>query len=206
MQAKFVAEYLVDLNATQAAIRAGYSAKTAEQQGPRLLGNVGVMAAIRKAQAKRSERTNITADLVLEELAKIATAKLSDVVDWGMKQVAVGYNAKGKRLKPEDIGDAERIEYIDEPFVTPINRDDLPEHIRAAVAEVSLGKDGFKIKMHDKNAALVSIGRHLGMFKDKVEHSGTLTLEALIAESLPKLAQGVIEGEARVIGKEDDGE
>ncbi len=64
-QQVFVEEYLVDLNATQAAIRAGYSARTAEQQGPRLLGNVGVAAAIQAAMEARSERTGITQDYVL---------------------------------------------------------------------------------------------------------------------------------------------
>ena len=58
-QERFVAEYLIDLNATQAAIRAGYSAKTAEVQGPRLLGNVRVAAAIADGQAKRAERNGL---------------------------------------------------------------------------------------------------------------------------------------------------
>ena len=71
-QALFVREYLVDLNATQAAIRAGYSAKTAEQQGPRLLGNVGVKAAVAKAQAARSQRLEVKADDVLRDIARIA--------------------------------------------------------------------------------------------------------------------------------------
>ena len=72
-QARFVEEYLVDLNATQAAIRAGYSAKTAEVQGSRLLGNVKVAAAIREAQEARSERTGITQDEVIQGLKKEAT-------------------------------------------------------------------------------------------------------------------------------------
>lgn len=67
-------EYLVDLNATQAAIRAKYSAKTAEQQGPRLLGNVGVKAAIDAAMAERSKRVEIKADDVLADIARIAQA------------------------------------------------------------------------------------------------------------------------------------
>ena len=64
-QQRFVEEYLIDLNATQAAIRAGYSVKTAEQQGNRLLGNAKVAAYIALAQANRSERTEITQDYVL---------------------------------------------------------------------------------------------------------------------------------------------
>ncbi len=64
-QERFVAEYLVDLNATQAAIRAGYSEKSATAEGSRLLVNTKVAAAVAAAQAKRSERTEITQDYVL---------------------------------------------------------------------------------------------------------------------------------------------
>jgi len=67
-QARFADEYLIDLNATQAAIRAGYSEKTAEQQGNRLLGNAKVAAYIAASQAKRSERTEITQDYVLSSI------------------------------------------------------------------------------------------------------------------------------------------
>ena len=65
-QAIFVKEYLIDLNAKQAAIRAGYSAKTAEGQGSRLLRNAQVRLSVEQAQAKRSERLQITSDYVLE--------------------------------------------------------------------------------------------------------------------------------------------
>jgi len=78
-QARFVEQYLVDLNATQAAIRAGYAAKNADVQGPRLLGNVGVAAAIEKAQSKLSKKTEITIDGVIEELRKIGLAEDEDV-------------------------------------------------------------------------------------------------------------------------------
>ena len=72
-QQRFVDEYLVDLNATQAAIRAGYSARTAEQQGPRLLGNVEIVEAVQVAQQARSHRMQITQDDVLRGLRREAT-------------------------------------------------------------------------------------------------------------------------------------
>ncbi len=72
-QARFVEEYLIDLNATQAAIRAGYSKKTAKQQGQRLLTNVDVQAAVTEAKETRSERTEITQDEVIQGLKKEAT-------------------------------------------------------------------------------------------------------------------------------------
>ena len=71
-QQRFVGEYLIDLNATQAAIRAGYSGKTAEQQGPRLLGNVGVSAAIAKGQARLAAKQEITAVATTARLMAIA--------------------------------------------------------------------------------------------------------------------------------------
>ena len=66
----FVEEYLIDLNATQVAIRAGYSEKTANEQGSRLLANVSVAAAIEEAMAERSERTKVTQDYVLETIVE----------------------------------------------------------------------------------------------------------------------------------------
>lgn len=80
-QAMFVREYLLDLNATQAAIRAGYSAKTAKQQGARLLTNADVAAAVAAAKADRSERTKVDADWLLTRLADEAEADLADLYD-----------------------------------------------------------------------------------------------------------------------------
>ncbi len=72
-QARFVEEYLLDLNATQAAIRAGYSAKTANEQGSQLLAKLSVRQAVAEAQAIRSKRTAITQDEVIQGLKKEAT-------------------------------------------------------------------------------------------------------------------------------------
>lgn len=80
-QQRFCDEYLIDLNATQAAIRAGYSAKTAHVQGPRLLENVEVQAYIDALKSQRSERTQIDADWVLQRLALEADADLADLYD-----------------------------------------------------------------------------------------------------------------------------
>src|ERR1700682_1529449 len=77
-QAVFVAESLVDLNATQAAIRAGYSARNADKIGPQLVGKTRVAAAIEEAQEARAQRTGVTADRVVAELAKIGFANMAD--------------------------------------------------------------------------------------------------------------------------------
>lgn len=81
-QQRFVDEYLVDLNATQAAIRAGYSARTARQQGNRLLTNADVAAAVQKAQVARAERVEIEADSVLREVYAIAMADTNGIVSF----------------------------------------------------------------------------------------------------------------------------
>lgn len=80
---RFVEEYLVDLNGTRAAIRAGFSERTVAQQATRLLRNVQVQQAIADAQLARSKRTQVTADAVVERLAVVGFADPRDVVRWG---------------------------------------------------------------------------------------------------------------------------
>lgn len=80
-QSRFVDEYLLEPNATQAAIRAGYSEKTAKSQAQRLLTNVGVANAIAKRQQERALRTNINADYVLHRLAEIDQLDVADIID-----------------------------------------------------------------------------------------------------------------------------
>ena len=94
-QQRFADEYLVDLNATQAAIRAGYSKKTARSQGERLLTNVDVAAAIQAAQQKRSERVQITQDSVLEGIIRCTSAS-EKAEDY--KTALKGYELQGKHL------------------------------------------------------------------------------------------------------------
>jgi phage terminase small subunit len=95
-QQRFAEEYILDLNATQAAIRAGYSAKTAYAQGQRLLKNAEVQAAITEAQKKRSERTAITADYVLQGIQEIAERCLQRA------PVMVGRGEDRTQLKDEE--------------------------------------------------------------------------------------------------------
>ncbi|MCE3202483.1 terminase small subunit [Paenibacillus sonchi] len=79
-QKLFVKEYLVDLNAKQAAIRAGYSVKTAEQQASRLLSNVKVQEAIQKGMDKRAAKVEVTAEMVLQHWYDLATADPNEVI------------------------------------------------------------------------------------------------------------------------------
>lgn len=129
-QQRFVEEYLVDLNATQAAIRAGYSVKTANQQGARLLVNVGIQQAIQQAQKERTERIQVTQDSVLEGIIRCteASEKLEDY-----KTALKGFELQGRHLgmftdkvKNEHSGpDGGPVQYdIRMTFVRPQRRDD----------------------------------------------------------------------------------
>ncbi|RWG02558.1 terminase small subunit [Mesorhizobium sp.] len=158
-QALFVNEYLVDLNATAAAKRAGYSELTAQVQGSRLLSNVMVAEAIATRQAAIADRLGVTQEKIVAELAKIAFADIRKAVRWGKSPV----DTKSENADPNGLG------------VYPVElvpSETIDDDTAAAVSEVSLTQTGIKIKMHDKKSALVDLGKHLGMFKERVEHTG----------------------------------
>lgn len=159
-QRRFVEEYLVDLNATQAAIRAGYSSKTAASIGEENLRKPDIAKAVQEAQEKRSKRTEITQDAVLRELAKIGFADIRKVVRWGNTTLQAGVDDEGNPTTEVHHG------------LVLVSSDEIDDDTAAAIAEVSEGREGLKVKFHDKKGALVDIGRHLGMFKDRVEHTG----------------------------------
>lgn len=182
-QRRFVDEYLVDLNATQAAIRAGYSQKTAGQIGEQNLKKLEIAAAVQEAQAARAKRTEITQDMVLRELAKIGFSDIRKIVRWGKTELRVA-----------DAGDDE--EEVTEAYhgLALVSADDIDDDTAAAISEISEGREGLKVKLHDKKGALVDIGRHLGMFKDRIEHSGPnggpIPIAEMTDEQLAAIAAG----------------
>src|SRR5690242_5297976 len=99
-QREFVAQYMIDLNATQAAVRAGYSPATAGQQADRLLKNVKVADAVAAAIAERSERTRLKAIDVVEQLRRIAFANIDDIVVWNHEKVLFKHSQK---MTPEAL-------------------------------------------------------------------------------------------------------
>ena len=158
----FAKEYLADLNATQAAIRAGYSEKTAKQQACRLLAREDVQAAIQKEMNKRARRTEITADKVLEEYAKLGFSDVTDYLQVVTERVLVGHDKE----TGEPISDISQ-------FVLMKDTADIPPEKLAAISEVKQHKDGsISFKLHDKRGALDSIAKHLGMFTERIEHTG----------------------------------
>lgn len=165
-QRAFVGEYLVDLNATGAAKRAGYSPRTATQIGEHNLRKVDIAGAIKLAIDARAERTGITADNVLRELASIGFSNI--------------------RALFTDAGQLRRIE-------------DLEESVSGSIQSIEVvvrrgGDDGAaehtaKIKLWDKLAALEKMGRHLGMFTEKIEMTTAGPTQAQIEESAQKFDQ-----------------
>ena len=190
-QSRFVEEYLVDLNARQAAIRAGYSVKTATEIGYENLRNPRIAEALATARQALSERTAITADRVVAELAKIGFSNMADY------------------MKATPAGDP----YLD---FSRLTRDQAAALQEVTVEDYVNGRGEHardvkrvRFKLADKQAALVSLGRHLGIFDDKV----TLTLEHRISLMTPEerrarlielraKAAEVIDGEATEV-KED---
>lgn len=157
----FVREYLLDPNATQAAIRAGYSEKTARQQGQRLLTNVNILAAINAAQAKRAERTQIDADYVLRRIIEIDQMDVLDIMDEKHNLKPISEWPKVWRQYLSGIDVAEMFE----------GRGDD----RAIVGVLK------KIKWPDKVRNLELLGKHVGVqaFKDRIEHSGEMNITVL---------------------------
>ena len=143
-QQRFCDEYLIDLNATQAAIRAGYKkSEYTDTNANKLLENTRIKEAIDKAMAERSKRTGINQDRVLLELAKMAFVNIDDVVD-------VNTGAVKKKASRDDLACIQSIKYkrTDGVSGTTVERE---------------------VKIADKKANLELLGRHLGMFKDKLE-------------------------------------
>jgi Phage terminase, small subunit len=160
-QKRFVNEYLIDLNATQAAIRAGYSVKTADVIGLQLLRKTTVQEALQRRQRDREVRTEITQDKIVNALAKIAFSDPRKVMTWGPNGVVLKDSAS------------------------------LTDDDAAMVAEVAETNTGLRLKTNDRMKALELLGKHLGMFTDKVEHSGSISnpFDGLTTEQLRKLAE-----------------
>lgn len=182
-QQRFCDEYLIDLNATQAAIRAGYSKKRASEQAYQLLQKTTVRNHIAELQKKREERTEITQDSVLHEIALIAFAKASDYAKVVEKDAMV--EVEGNMIPVLD----ENGNPVKYRTVEPILTDELTEEQKKAIAVIKKGRDGFEIKPYSKIQALELLGRHLGMFTDKVEVKNTTpnAFEGLTTEELKKL-------------------
>lgn len=142
-QKRFVEEYLIDLNATQAAIRAGYKVDNARQTATENLAKPYIAEAINKALAERSRRTGINQDRVIQELAKIAFVNITDIV-----------NADCEILPDADEADLAAI-----------------ESVKVKTIPTKSGETGVEreVKLSSKLKALEMLGKHLGMWNDKLD-------------------------------------
>ena len=142
-QRRFVDEYLIDLNATQAAIRAGYSVKTAREQASQNLTKLNIQQAISEKMAERSKRTGVNQDRIVLELAKIAFVNAADVIDSDDATIKAGATA------------------------------DDTAAIQSVKVKVIPTKEGEgverEIRLNDKLKALELLGKHLGMWNDKLD-------------------------------------
>ena len=153
-QAAFVAEYLIDLNGTQAAIRAGYSPATANEQASRLLTDVNIAAAVERGKAQRISRVNVTQDQVLQEMALLANSCLEHycVDDEGQVRLTEGA-PDGAMRAIQSIKKKTRVQYDKDGNITGKTYD-------------------VEVKLWDKPQPLKLMGRHVGLFPDRVEHTG----------------------------------
>lgn len=142
-QKRFVEEYLMDLNATQAAIRAGYKVDNARQIAAENLAKPYIAEAIEKALAERSRRTGINQDRVIQELAKIAFVNIADVVG----------------------SDCEILPDANEADLAAI------ESVKVKTIPTKSGETGVEreVKLSSKLKALELLGKHLGMWNDKMD-------------------------------------
>lgn len=142
-QRRFVDEYLIDLNATQAAIRAGYSVKTAKDIGCQNLAKLNIQQAVSEQMAERSKRIGVNQDRIVLELAKIAFVNAADVIDSDDATIKAGATA------------------------------DDTAAIQSVKVKVIPTKEGEgverEIRLNDKLKALELLGKHLGMWNDKLD-------------------------------------
>jgi len=160
-QKRFCEEYLIDLNATQAAIRAGYSPRSAHAIATETLQKPAVRACIDKALAEQSSRTGVTADRVVRELAKVAFVNSDDVVDFGSATV-----------KPDASKD-------DTAAIASVRVKTIPTKDGDGVER--------EIKLADKLKALELLGKRLGLFTDNVNVSGEGMVQ--IVDDIPKTSK-----------------
>lgn len=162
---RFVDEYLIDLDPQRAALAAGYSPSMARTKAYQWVSEgkrkPHVFAAVQQAMEARAKRTELTQDMVLTELRKLGFSDIRKAINWQANVTSM----------VEDEDGNERLAVTNE--VQLIDSDKIDDATAAAISGISQMKGGgLRITFHDKRAALVDLGRHLGMFKERVEHSG----------------------------------
>ena len=180
-QVRFAQEYVVDLCITQAAIRAGYSEKTAGQIGFKLFKNAEIQANIQKALQKRAERTEIRQDRVIQEIARLAFSDLRKVM---------GEN--GELLQPHEWDDdtAAAISSLEVNKQAGGDVRSTEQVNKQAGGDVRSAEQVVKIKTWDKNSALEKLARHLGLYAPE-QHEHKVEAHVSPSEKLKAKLDGI---------------
>lgn len=163
-QKLFVDEYLVDLNATRAYKAAGYRVKSdnaAGVEGHKLLRNPKIDLYLKEKMKEREKRTEITQDKVLKELAKIGFANATDYARVVEKEYLEQVKDENGNIISEIPKTYKAVEIE--------STDNIDTDKQSAIAGIKMGANGIEVKLNDKVKALELIGRHLGMFTDKMD-------------------------------------
>lgn len=163
-QELFITEYMKDLNATQAAIRAGYKEENARQIGAENLSKPYIKSEIDKRLKQLTEQCGVTAEMVIREIAKIGFANITDYLKVDDFEYIAGYE-NDEDGKPDYDKPIKKTYRGVEVFKT----ENVALEKLSAVGEIRQTKDGISLKMHDKMKALEMLGRNLKLFTDKVE-------------------------------------
>jgi phage terminase small subunit len=172
-QLAFIVLYPLKWNGTQAAIQAGYSAHTAPSIAQQLLRHPRIQKAIKEGQQARIDALGITKERILQELKSIAFSDKRRVAKWRPETTEIITSDKdGMVIKQHTSAHIE---------VTP--SDELDDEDAAAITGISMSKYGPKIEFASKEQALQLLGKELGMFRDRVEHTADDSLAAIVAAS-----------------------
>lgn len=168
-QRQFCKEYVVDFNATQAAIRAGYAKNGARQTAHKLVSNTDIQAAIKHEATRRAEAAEVSAERVVAELARVGFANMADYMVVGedglprlnWREVTRDQAAALSQVTVDVVGAAE-------------DEDDDERPVQRV-----------RFKLESKISALEKLGKYFGLFTDKVQHSGSLELTGERPEHRP---------------------
>lgn len=157
MQEQFVLQYVTHWNGSRAAREAGFSERSAGQIAHILLQNPKIKRRIRYAKQELHDRTEASRDELVSHLLKIVRTDSRDIAEWGPEHTE-------KRAKDGAL--------IVSPGVHLIESSDLTRDASYAIQEIGNTKEGVKIKLHDKRAAIMDLAKLMGLVTEKIDHSG----------------------------------
>ena len=161
-QQQFCQEYLIDLNATRAAVRAGYSARSATNTAADLLALPDIKSRVAELMQFRAKRTEISQDFVINKLHDIVNEDIKNYLSFKPRKVKVKDKLSGQETEIETGAE-----------ITVRDSETIDTH---NISEISVSKYGnFRLKLADREKALMLLAKHLGMFTEKIQHHHNLT-------------------------------